>query len=142
RSPASIYHPPYPPRRSSDLRTTVEPRHHGVTLVVRPGSAHPLTRGAPGLALLVALGDELSAAELAELAGPRLPDVQAARARGWAVSHDEVIPNVRSVAVPVRGAVGWPAALAVVFPDQTVPDETAARRLQQAARDFVLAMER
>lgn len=123
-------------------RASVEPRNGNVTLVQRPGTAHPLTRGAPGLAVLVSLADTMSAAELEALAGGRAADVREARARGWAVSHDEVIPGVRSVAVPVRGAVGWPAALAVVFGGQPVSDETAARRLQQAARDFALAVHR
>ncbi len=84
-------------------RALVEPRSDGVNLVQRSGTVHPLTLGAPGIALLVSLADTMSAARLAALAGERLAYVQEARARGWAVSHDEVIPGVRSVAVPVRG---------------------------------------
>lgn len=121
-------------------RASVEPSGDRVKLVQRPGTAHPLTRGAPGLAVLVSLADTMSAAELEAIAGERTGEVREARARGWAVSHDEVIPGVRSVAVPVRGAVGWPAALAVVFGGRPLSDEAAARRLQQAARDFALAV--
>lgn len=123
-------------------RASVEPRGDGVRLVQRPGTAHPLPLGAPGLAVLVSLSDTVSEAELAVLAGGRTAEVRAARARGWAVSHDEVIPGVRSVAVPVRGAVGWPAALAVVYGGEPFSDEAVARRLQQAARDFALAVHR
>lgn len=117
-------------------RACVEARRDGANLVQRPGTAHPLTRGAPGIALLVALGDGLPAEELAELAGPRMADVEAARKRGWATSHDEVIPSLRSIAVPVRGAPGIPAAVAVVYLDEPLDPAATARRLQQAARQF------
>jgi len=117
-------------------RACVEARRAGANLVQRPGTAHPLTRGAPGIALLVALGDTMPASDLAKLAGPRLGDVEAARKRGWAYSHDEVIPSLRSIAVPVRGAPGIPAAVAVVYLDEPLDPPAAARRLQQAARDL------
>jgi DNA-binding IclR family transcriptional regulator len=117
-------------------RACVEARRDGASLVQRPGTAHPLTRGAPGLALLVALGDIMSAEDLAGLAQHRLADVEAARSRGWAYSHDEVIPSLRSVAVPVRGFPGWPAAVAVVYLGEPFDQETAARRLQRAAREL------
>lgn len=117
-------------------RACVEARREGANLVQRPGTAHPLTHGAPGIALLVALGDEMSQEQLAAHAGDRLGDVAAARSRGWASSFDEVIPSVRSVAVPVRGAVGWPAALAVVFLGEDVEEQRAAHRLHTAAQQL------
>lgn len=124
-------------------RACVEARAtHRANLVQRPGTSHALTVGAPGLALLVTLGDTLPPEELQALAGSRMPAVEEARARGWAFSHDEVIPSVRSVAVPVRGAVGWPAALAVVYLGEPFEPETAGSRLQQAAREFADAVRR
>lgn len=123
-------------------RACVEARSEGAQLVQRPGTAHPLTRGAPGIALLAAMGDEMSEEQLAERAGERLADVAAARRRGWAASADEVIPSVRSVAVPVRGAAGWPAALAVVYLGSDVGEQRAARRLQEAAQELARSTQR
>lgn len=104
---------------------SVEPRHSVAALAQRPGSRHPLDRGAPGLALLAA--------------GParadERPDVTAARRLGYARSDNEVIPGLSAVAVPVisgtRGTIG---AVAVVFVGTGTDEPTLALRLQQAAR--------
>ncbi|MDI2130856.1 IclR family transcriptional regulator [Yinghuangia seranimata] len=103
----------------------VEPRHSVVSVAQRPGSRHPLDRGAPGLALLSA--------------GParadERPDITTARRRGYAYSDNEVIPGVSSIAVPIisgmRGTIG---AVAVVFVGSGVDEPAVALRLQQAAR--------
>ena len=60
-------------------------------------------------------------------------EIRDASARGFASSHDEVIPSLRSVAVPlvVRGRV--PAAIAVVFVASTRPDDEIASRLTASA---------
>jgi len=89
---------------------TVEPHDTAAHVVYRPGTRHPLDRGAPGLALL-----------MPEAAEP--DDRQAlreARRIGWASSHGEVIPGFRSVAAPVLGPDGGArAAIAVVYVDDS-----------------------
>ena len=90
---------------------TVEPSHgHAVTQ--RPGTRHPLDRGAPGVAVQAGMGLE----ELDELTGGVRPrdEVEQTRQRGFAVSNDEVLDGVSSVAVPLRVDGHLPAAVAVV----------------------------
>jgi DNA-binding IclR family transcriptional regulator len=89
--------------------TSVEPQDTQAHVTYRPGTRHPFGRGAPGLALL--MPEE-------PLADDR-PALLEARRTGWASSHGEVIPGIRSIAAPVVGADGAArAALAVVFVDQ------------------------
>jgi DNA-binding IclR family transcriptional regulator len=76
---------------------SVEPPHGPAHVAYRPGSRHPVDRGAPGLALLAGARPR---------AGER-PEVALARERGYATSRGEVIPGLESVAAPVvRGAQG------------------------------------
>jgi DNA-binding IclR family transcriptional regulator len=89
---------------------SVEPHDTAAHVVYRPGTRHPLGRGAPGLALLM---PEPAAADDRD-------ELRDARRAGWARSHGEVIPGLRSVAAPVLGPDGGArAALAVVFVDET-----------------------
>jgi DNA-binding IclR family transcriptional regulator len=89
---------------------SVEPRDTAAHVVYRPGTRHPLDRGAPGLALLM---PEAPSADDRDA-------LREARHTGWASSHGEVIPGFRSVAAPVLGPDGGArAALAVVFVDAT-----------------------
>ncbi len=91
--------------RDGDEAVTVESFEPVDTLVgvtYRPGTRHPVDRGAPGLAILAGsspVDDER-------------PEVTAARRRGWATSSGEVVPGMSSVAVPVSG---HDAAIAVVY---------------------------
>ena len=82
---------------------SVEPRSLDAHVAYRPGTRHPIDRGAPGLALL---------AGRPALVGER-PEIAVARQRGWAQSESEVIPGMVSVASPIgrEGAVAvlWPA---------------------------------
>ena len=89
---------------------SAEPQDTAAHVVYRPGTRHPLGRGAPGLALLIP-----------EPPTPADRDaLRDARRTGWAASHGEVIPGFRSVAAPVLGPDGGArAALAVVFVDET-----------------------
>lgn len=98
----------------------------GATLVQRPGTVHSLQVGAPGIALLVSMGDRMGSAELKELAGSKFEEVKRARRRGWAYSKDEVIPGLTSVAVPVRGTYMEPTALAIVTLTEPNIDEIVA----------------
>jgi DNA-binding IclR family transcriptional regulator len=85
--------------------TSVEPRDVPSHVTRRPGTRHPIGRGAPGLALLMPEPD----------ADDDRPELRTARTTGWAVSEGEVIPGVRSLSAPVRGAA---AAVAVVWTGQ------------------------
>ena len=109
---------------------TVEPsRGHAVTQ--RPGTRHPLDRGAPGLAVQAGMDPE----ELAELTGGVRPraEVGQTRERGFAVSSNEVLDGVSSVAVPLRVPGHLPAALAVVYAPRRLDVEALGRRLAHSA---------
>ena len=114
---------------------SVEPRRPGASLAQRPGTVHPLERGAPGLALL--------AARPAAPGGSRAAEVEAVRRRGWATSHDEVIPGLRAVAAPVPAHLEEPCALAVVYIDgAALEEEHLAARLVAAAGELSRALGR
>lgn len=98
----------------------------GATLTQRPGTVHSLRVGAPGIALLISMGDRMTSASLKELADDRFEEVKAARRRGWAYSQDEVIPGLTSIAVPARGSHIEPTALAVVTLIKPDVEEVAA----------------
>src|SRR5690625_1114795 len=105
---------------------------HAVTQ--HPGTRHHLDRGAPGVALLAGMTEQqradLDGLELTDEAHAHLAQVQA---DGYAVSSDEVIPGVGSVAVPLMVAGQLPASLAVVFPRQEVDEQRIAATLQEGA---------
>ena len=109
---------------------TVEPSHgHAVTQ--RPGTHHPLDRGAPGLAMQAGMDPD----ELAELTGGvRLrAEVEQTRERGFAVSSNEVLDGVSSVAVPLRVPGHLPAALAVVYATRQLDVAVVGGRLAHSA---------
>ena len=84
----------------------VEPPAAAAHVSYRPGLRHPITTGAPGIALL--------AGEPAHV--DERPAVTQARSLGWATSTSEVIEGFRAVAAPVIDASGvCRAAIAVVF---------------------------
>lgn len=117
---------------------SVEPRHVVATVAQRPGTRHPLAHGAPGIAIQSALTPAQWSA-LGETEHIR-PEAVDARTSGYAVSHDEVIPGLRSVAVPLVIPSQLPAAIAVVFVASTVPVEKIGSRLADAARAVAEAM--
>jgi len=91
---------------------SVEPRQAHATVAQRPGTRHPLGAGAPG----IAIQSLLSSAQWAELGDTgRRAEASAIGAPGFATSHDEVIPGLASVAVPLSVPGEPPAALAVVY---------------------------
>lgn len=109
---------------------SVEPRHAVTAVAQRPGARHPATRGAPGRAVLAQLPPRLwpdavdarLASEIAETAE-----------RGWATSHDEVVPSLRAVAVPLAVQGRPPAAVAAVHVATDLDDAEIAARLAVAA---------
>lgn len=110
--------------------SSVEPRHAVNSVAQRPGTRHPVTRGAPGKAILSL------APEASWPAGvrPSLADeIRDAAARGYATSHDEVIPSVRAVAVPLQVRGRAPAAIAVVYVASTHDEAAIAARLARSA---------
>ncbi|WP_154096079.1 IclR family transcriptional regulator [Microbacterium testaceum] len=109
---------------------SVEPRHTVTAVAQRPGSRHPVTRGAPGRAILAQLPprrwpDEVDARLASEVAD--------AAESGWARSHDEVIPTLRAVAVPLAVQGREPAAVAAVHVSTDLDDAAIAARLEAAA---------
>ncbi len=104
---------------------SVEPRHAVASVAQRPGTRHPVTRGAPGKAILSLVpGESWPAGADAHLR----EEVSDASALGWFESHDEVIPSLRAVAVPLAIRGRAPAAIAVVYlASRREPAEIAAR---------------
>lgn len=116
---------------------TAEPPS-GNLVTQRPGTRHPLGVGAPGMAIAVALtGQEW--ARLPGEAAPERPELDDVRERGWAVSSDEVITGVSSVAVPLRVPGQLPAALAVVYATRPEDPARLGDRLGEAARAVAVA---
>ena len=92
--------------------TSVEPRHAVASVAQRPGTRHPVQVGAPGKAIL----SVLAPSRWPEPVSPQLhSELMDAAAEGYATSHDEVIPSLRAVAVPVELRGRNPIALAVVY---------------------------
>jgi DNA-binding IclR family transcriptional regulator len=110
---------------------TVEPRHTAAALVQHPGMRHSFASGAPGIAIQAAVGREQW--ERQAPGQPFRPEAELARKVGYAVSHDEVIPGVSSVAVPIIVPGQPPAAISVVYIRTTTSTEDIAASLQRAA---------
>ncbi|WP_257879663.1 IclR family transcriptional regulator [Kocuria flava] len=100
---------------------TVEPSR-GQAVTQRPGTRHPLDRGAPGLAVQAGMDPE----ELAELTGGVRPraEVEQTRERGFAVSSNEVLDGVSAVAVPCA----CPATCRRRWPSSTPRAASTSRR--------------
>ena len=109
---------------------SVEPRNATAALAQRPGTRHSVAKGAPGRAILSLIPESEWPADVP--ASVR-KDVRDLAARGFAISHDEVIPTVQSVAVPLALRGRQPAALGVVYVGSTHSAEAIAERLNRAA---------
>ncbi|WOF23935.1 helix-turn-helix domain-containing protein [Microbacterium betulae] len=108
------------------------PRRTAAVVSYRPGHRHPVTQGAPGKAILLALPGE---AWPAGMPGAMREELAASRARGYAVSHDEVVASLRSVAVPLTLPNQPPASIAVIHVSLPLPEEEIAARLTRAVGD-------
>lgn len=103
----------------------VEPTSTAAHVAYRPGTRHPLDRGAPGIALLA--GDAPRAAERVE--------VSEARTSGWAYSESEVIEGMASIAAPVTTPDGAAqAAIAIVHLVAGMDSKYVAPHVVEAAR--------
>lgn len=102
---------------------SVEPRNLDAHVAYRPGTRHPIDRGAPGLALLAALPPRRR--ERAE--------VGRARRRGWAKSEAEVIPGMAAIAAPI-GQEGAVAVMWLAGAGQISADAVGRRVVAAAAQ--------
>jgi len=109
---------------------SVEPREVHATVAQRPGTRHALTYGAPG----IAIQSRLSPQQWARVGGDAIrPEALEAARRGYATSHDEVIPGLRSVAAPLIIPGQTPAAIAVVYVASGHTTEQLGERLVEAS---------
>jgi len=114
---------------------SVEPSRSRVTVAENPGSKHPLGIGGPGRAVV---------AQLPDAAWPEGVDraaVAAVRRDGYATSRDEVIPGLRSVAVPLALRGHAPMAVAVVYVTAEHDEAALGKRLAAAAAAIRSALE-
>lgn len=111
---------------------TVEPRHSRAAVAQRPGTRHAFSAGAPGIAIQSAVGED----EWERLAPgqPYRRESTEARSAGFAVSHDEVIAGLSSVAAPIRVPGRLPAAVAVVYIRSAHPEAELGARIAASAR--------
>lgn len=110
---------------------SVEPAHSHASVAQRPGSRHSALRGATGHAIEASL----TAREHRAVFGgaPVSKHALETRERGYALSHNEVIPGLSGLAVPLRVPGEPPAALATVQIG-TPPDlEAIVHHLRAAA---------
>ncbi len=110
---------------------SVEPRHAVASVAQRPGTRHPIGVGAPGKAIRAMVPESSWPPDLVE---ERRAELRLARERGWATSHDEVIPGLRSVAAALPLPHGGRAAVAVVYLADPHTDEQIAARIVEVAR--------
>lgn len=108
---------------------SVEPRHAVASMAQRPGASHPVIVGAPGKAILAQLPESQWPVVVSDALRR---DIEMTAVRGYATSHDEVIPTVRAVAVPLRLRGHRPAAIAVVYLGAAPTDEVIAARLRSS----------
>jgi DNA-binding IclR family transcriptional regulator len=106
------------------------PRQSTAVVSYRPGHRHPLTHGGPGKAILASLPEQA----WPDAATDALrSEIAVTAQRGYALSHDEVVPSLRSVAVPLT-LPGQPAAsIAVIHVSFARPEAEIAARLATAA---------
>jgi DNA-binding IclR family transcriptional regulator len=116
---------------------SVEPRHAVASVAQRPGTRHPVTAGAPGKAILAVLPP---AEWPARVTDALRHDVADAAARGFATSHDEVIPTLQSVAVPLVLRGRRLSAIAVVYVASAHEPPEIAARLQRSATAILEAL--
>jgi len=108
---------------------SASPRN-GIGVSYRPGHRHPITRGAPGKAILMALPE---ASWPADLPDDLRAELETSIDRGWAESADEVVRSLSAVAVPLDLPGQAPASLAVIHVSLPQEASALAERLRVAA---------
>ncbi|MRG59010.1 helix-turn-helix domain-containing protein [Agromyces sp. CFH 90414] len=109
---------------------SASPRRSAAVVSYRPGHRHPITRGGPGKAILAALPERAWPTDVSE---DLRVEIAESRDRGYTHSHDEVVPSLRSVAVPLSLPGHPPAAIAVIHVSFPIAEEEIAARLRSAA---------
>lgn len=102
--------------------STAEPRAADATVAQRPGTRHPIDNGAPGRVIR------------SQLHPQDFP------AKDFESSHDEVIPGLTSIAVPLALPQGKPAAIAVIYPPREVDEAKVASALHEASAKISTAL--
>ncbi|MGO2111176.1 MAG: IclR family transcriptional regulator, partial [Pseudoclavibacter sp.] len=113
---------------------SVEPRDAHASIAQRPGTRHDVNRGSTGYAVLAGMRDD--AVAVITGAGLAVDEARLAetRTRGYATSRDEVIPGLRSIAVPLPVASEPnPLALSIVSIAELDDPELVADSLTAAA---------
>lgn len=127
-------------RRDEDDAITLvstQPRRSRVTIAQHPGSQHPLGIGAPGRAVL----SQLPRAEWPELSDAQIAATEAVITAGFAESHDEVVPGLRAIAVPLVLHGYEPLAVGVAFLSSTQSVTDIVDRLRVAAAEIAAALD-
>lgn len=115
---------------------SVEPPRTHVAVAQRPGDHHPVTAGAPGVAIQMSFDEQTWTERFGNEKNARHDLIAEARRRGFATSHDEVIPGLTSVAVPLVVSGQPPAAVAVVYLSTHDDEVTIAEALATAAHQI------
>ncbi|WP_313810690.1 helix-turn-helix domain-containing protein [Glutamicibacter sp.] len=102
--------------------STAEPRAADATVAQRPGTRHPIDNGAPGRAIR------------SQLHPDQYP------AKDFEYSHDEVIPGLTSIAVPLLLPQSKPAAIAVIYPPREVDESRVVAVLHKASAGISTAL--
>ncbi|WP_233205736.1 IclR family transcriptional regulator [Cryobacterium sp. Y82] len=114
---------------------SIEPRKAQATVAQQPGTRHPLNMGAPGIAIQSGLNaGQWAALGLAEV---RRSEAGEVATLGYAASHDEVVPGLSSIAVPLAVPGQSPASLAVVYISSLHSPTDIGAALTEAARTIV-----
>lgn len=117
-------------------------QRHLVRVEHSPGSRHKLVHGASGWALLAFQPEKMMARALRKAAdeAEALARIEAVKAAGYAISHDELQQGVHGIAAPVLEASGRcqaslailvPAIRADLLPDFAEPLIAAAREIAE-----------
>lgn len=104
----------------------VEPRTATYHVSYQAGARRPLTRGASGFAILSARPP----------ATAELPEVAAARKRGWAVSHGQIESGTWGAAAPIRHPQHPDLSVGVVYLGEPADPDTATQAVLQAANEI------
>ena len=102
--------------------SNAQPQNAETTLAKKPGGRHSIDKGAPGKVLRSQLDPLKYPPQLFES------------------SHDEVLPGVASIAVPLKVPGGEPAAIAVIYLPQEIDQDQIAQVLIATARRIELVL--
>ncbi len=124
---------------SGEITTLISaaPHRSVVAVAQNPGTVHPVGVGAPGRAILSQLPPTEWPAHLPETQRRATGDVVTS---GFAISHDEVVPGLHAVAVPLPLVGHGPLAVGVVCLAILDAPEQIAARLREAAVQITAAM--